>query len=178
MPEIILTTKRLCLEKIGKGHKKDLFKLLSNLKVHQYFPKALDEKESEEFYEKVQQRYNTDGFCFWAVIRKIDETFLGICGLLPQVIDGIKEVEVGYRFSNEFWGQGYGTEAALGCIEYAKERMGQESVISLIRSANIQSIRVAEKNGLILEKEVMFNETPHDLYRIYFNDSRTGGVNK
>ena len=166
MTDNVLITKRLRLEKIGEKHKKDLFRLLSNPEVHKYFPSALDNKEAEGFYEKVQSRYNIEGFCFWAVIRESDETFLGICGLLSQNIDGKKEVEVGYRFSDEFWGQGYGPEAARGCIEYAKEKLNLESVISLIRSANLQSIRVAEKNGLKFEKEVMFHDRPHNLYRI------------
>jgi len=168
MSEIILATKRLRLEKIGEEHKKDLFRLLSNPKVHKYFLKTLDKKESEEFFKMVQLRYNSDGFCFWAVIRTSDETFIGICGLVSQVIDGKNEVEVGYRFSDEFWGQGYGPEAALGCIEYAKERLNLESIISLIRSVNHQSVRVAEKNGMKLEKEVMFHDRPHNLYRISF----------
>ncbi|MBN1905845.1 MAG: hypothetical protein JW927_12185 [Deltaproteobacteria bacterium] len=47
MPEIILTTKRLRLEKIGEEHKKDLFKLLSNPKVHKYFPKILDDRGTD-----------------------------------------------------------------------------------------------------------------------------------
>ncbi len=166
MSEIILTTKRLRLEKIGEEHKKDLLSLLSNPKVHKYFPKTLVGKEAENFYEKIQIRYNTDGYCFWAVIRKNDETFLGICGLLAQIIEGKNEVEVGYRLSDEFWGQGYSPEAALGCIEYAREKLNLSSVISLIRSVNIQSIRVAEKNGLVFEKDVMFNDMPHNLYRV------------
>lgn len=167
MPEIILTTKRLRLEKIGEEQKKDLFKLLSNPKVHKYFPKILDDKEKEEFLEKIQHQYNTIGYCFWAVIRKKDETFLGICGLLSQFIEGKKEVEVGYRLSDEFWGQGYGPEAASGCIDYAKTKLNLSSVISLIRAVNRQSIRVAEKNGLAFEKEVMFHDMPHNLYRLY-----------
>ena len=168
MSEIILATKRLRLEKIGEEHKKDLFRLLSNPKVHKYFLKTLDKKESEEFFKMVQLRYNSDGFCFWAVIRTSDETFIGICGLVSQVIDGKNEVEVGYRLSDEFWGQGYGPEAALGCIEYAKERLNLDSVISLIRPVNHQSVRVAEKNGMKLEKEVMLHDRPHNLYRISF----------
>jgi [ribosomal protein S5]-alanine N-acetyltransferase len=166
MPEMILTTKRLRIEKIGEGHKKDLFRLLSNPKVHKYFPKTLDDKEKEEFYEKVQHQYNTIGYCFWAVIRIKDETFLGICGLLAQVIEEKNEVEVGYRLSDEFWGQGYGPEAALGCIDYAKAKLNLSSIISLIRPVNLQSIRVAEKNGLAFEKEVMFHDLPHNLYRV------------
>ena len=172
MPETIFTTKRLRLEKITEEHKKDLFRLLSNPEVHKYFPKPLNEKEAEEFFEKVQSRYKSEGFCFWAVIRENDEIFLGICGLFSQTIDGQKEVEVGYRFSDEFWGEGYGPEAAWGCIEYAKEKLNLASIISLIRAVNHQSIRVAEKNGLKFEKEVMFHDMPNNLYRIQLNSSR------
>ena len=77
MGHTIFTTKRLRLEKIGLEHKEDLYKLLSNPKVHKYFPKALDKEESEEFFEKVQHRYQTDGHCFWEVIQKSDNAFLG-----------------------------------------------------------------------------------------------------
>lgn len=165
----IFTTNRLRLEKISANHKGDLIKLLSNPIVHKYFPKMLDPKESKAFYEKIQARYKTDGYCFWAVIRKNDNLFLGICGLLSQLIDGQKEVEVGYRLSNEFWGHGYGTEAAKGCIEYGREELKLTSIISLIRPVNLPSIRVAEKNGLTLEKETIFQDTRHLVYRFFLD---------
>lgn len=165
---MIFRTKRLCLEKIGIKHKGNLFKLLSNPEVHKYFPKTLDQNESEAFFEEIQHRYNADGYCFWAVIRKSDNLFLGICGLLSQTIDGQKETEVGYRISNEYWGHGYGTEAAKGCMQYAKEMLKLASIISLIRPENLPSIRVAEKNGLKLEKETMFHNMLHLVYRIVF----------
>jgi len=161
-----LTTKRLCLEKIGLKHREELYKLLSNPKVHKFFPNALDKKESEKFFEKIQQRYQSDGYCFWAVIRKRDKTFIGICGLLSQRIDGKDEIELGYRLSDDFWNQGYATEAAKGCIMYARNKLKTSSIISLIRSINKPSIRVAEKNGLKLEKETMFKELPHLVYRL------------
>ncbi len=166
MSSTVITTNRLRLEKIDANHKGDLYKLLSNPVVHKYFPKILDQNESKAFYEKIQDCYKTDGYCFWAVIRKKDDIFLGICGLLPQLIDGRKEVEVGYRISNEFWGQGYGSEAAKGCIDYGSEILKLSSIISLIRPVNFPSIRVAEKNGLRLEKETMFHDTRHLVYRI------------
>lgn len=166
MSSTIITTNRLRLEKIGANHKSDLYKLLSNPIVHKYFPKILDQNESKSFYEKIQARYKTDGYCFWAVIRIKDNSFLGICGLLSQIIDGRKEVEAGYRISNEFWGQGYGTEAAKGCIDYGSEILKLSSIISLIRPVDLPSIKVAEKNGLKLEKETIFHDTLHLVYRI------------
>ena len=167
MNQTILKTKRLCLEKIGSEHRDDLYKLLSNQKVHKFFPKALNKEESREFFEKIQNRYQSDGFCFWAVIRRTDKAFIGICGLLSQTIDGKNEIEVGYRLSDKFWNQGYGTEAAKGCIMYAKDELKIPSIISLIQSVNKPSIRVAEKNGLKIEKETMFQELPHLVYRLY-----------
>ncbi|MEM9719162.1 MAG: GNAT family N-acetyltransferase [Bacteroidota bacterium] len=163
----ILETRRLILEELQNDRLDDLANLLANEKVHKFFPKTLDREESKEFLEKVQRRQQEDGVSFWAVIRKEDMRFLGICGLLKQLIDGQTEIEVGYRLDDAFWGNGYGTEAAKGCIEYARETMGLRSVISLILPQNKPSIRVAEKNGLKLEKESLFHGQMHGVYRIH-----------
>jgi RimJ/RimL family protein N-acetyltransferase len=167
MGKKILETKRLILEELGEERFEDLADLLSNKNVHRYFPKILNRQESHDFLEKVQKRQIEDGVSFWAVIRKGDLEFLGLCGLLKQVIDEKEEIEVGYRINDKFWGQGYGTEAASGCIQYAKDKLGLTSVISLILSVNQQSIRVAEKNGLELEKESIFHGQIHRVYRTY-----------
>jgi RimJ/RimL family protein N-acetyltransferase len=50
------------------------------------------------------------------------------------------------------WGNGYGTEAAAGCMRYAKDVLHKKSLVSLILAVNRQSIRVAEKNGMIFER--------------------------
>ena len=166
MNNIILKTKRLRLENINRSHLDDLYNLLSNPKVQKYFPKTLNKKETKEFYERIQNRYRSDGHCFWVVIRKNDNQFIGICGILRQEIDGQVETEIGYRLIDKFWGKGYGTEAAEGCVKYAKEKLKKTSVISLIRSVNVSSKRVAEKNGFKLEKETIFDDLPHQVYRL------------
>jgi RimJ/RimL family protein N-acetyltransferase len=168
MQNIVLKTERLYLEVIQRIHFSDLCGLLSNKRVQRYFPKALNKKETEEFYEKIQKRYNSDGYCYWAVIRKTDKKFLGICGVIDQTIDGQMEAEIAFRLLDTFWGSGYGTEAAKGCINYAKEALEKNSVICLIRSINKASIRVAEKNGFKFEKESNFQGYPHRVYRLKF----------
>ncbi len=163
----ILETPRLILEVIEDDRFDELADLLANEKVHRFFPKTLDRKESYEFFEEVRKRQNEDGMSFWAVIQKEDLKFLGICGLFKQNVDNTVEIEVGYRINDIFWGKGYGTEAAKGCLQYAKDKLKLTSVISLILPENSQSIRVAEKNGLKLEKQSMFHEKIHNVYRIY-----------
>lgn len=168
MSRIIFETERLILEKIDENHFGNLCSLLSNENVHRFFPKTLSKAESIEFYEKIHKRYIEDGYCFWAVIRKYDHLFIGICGLLKQVVEDIVETEVAYRISDVYWGNGYGAEAAKGCMDYAKAELGKLSIISLIREVNKPSIGVAEKNGLIYERDVLFNNLIHRVYRKVF----------
>lgn len=168
MQQKIFETKRLIFEKLDDLHFNDLFKLLSNQNVHRFFPKALNKVESLEFLKKVKSKYKEDGFSFWAVIQKKDGIFLGICGLLKQVIEGTEEVEVGYRILDDYWGNGYGTEAAGGCIQYGQDVLRKHSIIACIREINKQSIRVAEKNEMVFEKSVIFHDLPHQLYRKSF----------
>ncbi len=168
MTKTILKTKRLTLEKIEIQHLENLYLLLSNPKVQQYFPKTLTKSETLEFYDTIQKRYHRDGYCYWAVIRNTDYQYLGICGLIRQMINEKSETEVGYRFLDTFWKKGYATEAAKGCISYAREMLALNSVISLIKPINIPSVRVAEKNGFKKEGSVMFQGELHGLYRLIY----------
>lgn len=172
MAKEILQTRRLTLEELTEAHFDDLYQLLSNKNVHRYFPRTLNIDESREFLAKIRKKYIEDGTSFWAVIRKGDRRFIGICGLLKQTIDGKDELEVGYRINDKYWGRGYGTEAAAGCMEYAKEVLKSKSVISLIREVNHPSIRVARKNGLIYEGDTLFMGFRHGIYRKRFGSEQ------
>jgi [ribosomal protein S5]-alanine N-acetyltransferase len=169
MAKRILETKRLTLEELDETRFEPLAQLLANPRVHKYFPKVLSREESLEFLQQVQERQLRDGVSFWAVLRTPDGAFLGICGLLRQVVDNRDELEVGYRISDEYWGNGYGTEAAAGCMQYAFTKLKAPSVISLILPENLPSQRVAEKNGLHVEKEAFVHGNVHRVYRKYGN---------
>ena len=164
----ILETQRIILKIIEEDKFEELANLLANENVHKFFPKVLNRQESLEFFEENCKRQSEDGISFWAVVRKNDFRFLGLCGLLKQIIDEKEEIEVGYRINDQYWGKGYGTEAAKGCIAYANNNLRLSSVISLIIHENKQSIRVAVKNGLKLEKNTIFHGRLHQVYRIKF----------
>ncbi len=74
--------------------------------------------------------------------------------MVVQEVDAKTELEIGYMFLRKFWGNGFATEAASATRDYAFQRLGSKRVISLIDPANTRSIRVAEKVGMRLEKEV------------------------
>lgn len=99
-----------------------------------------------------------DGYSPWAVVRREDERLLGFCGLLPQVVEGLEELEIGYRLARDAWGRGYATEAAVASRDFARDVLLRQRVISLIQPANVASARVAEKVGMTPEREARFKD--------------------
>jgi ribosomal-protein-alanine N-acetyltransferase len=58
------------------------------------------------------------------------------------------DAEIGYSLHPEFWGKGYGTEAALRLIEYLKDERRVRRVFATSRPENTASIRIMQKLGM------------------------------
>ena len=129
-----------------------------------YYPNPYTREDVEEWIEKSLRRYREHGISLWAVILKADGQLAGDCGLMRQEVDGVTETEVGYHLARRFQGQGFATEAARACMDHAFLKLGLGRVISLIRAENLPSRRVAERNGMTVEKEAMFAGLPHLVY--------------
>jgi len=101
----------------------------------------------------------------FAVVLPQNNDVLGYCGFLhhPEVPD---EVEIGYRLDPSYWNRGLITEAARVVRDYAFEGLKLPRVISLIHPENIPSRRVAEKNGMRIEKKITFRGFPTLVFAI------------
>jgi RimJ/RimL family protein N-acetyltransferase len=124
----------------------------------------------EDYYQKW-------GFGLWAVVHKPDRRVIGFCGLTRfDDIDGRPEIEIGYRLARAFWGRGLATEAARAARDYAFGVLVLPRLVSLIDPGNRASLRVAEKNGLRYEKDVIFRASPRKLYVIHHADLAQPGA--
>jgi len=86
-------------------------------------------------------------------IRTADGAELGACGLFPVAgDDGVLtgEIELGHRYSREFWGQGYAGEAAREVMRWAARDLGLTELVSIIQEPNTASRRIAESCGFEL----------------------------
>jgi ribosomal-protein-alanine N-acetyltransferase len=79
----------------------------------------------------------------WATFLKADDTFIGWCGL--KDVDG--EVDLGYRFIRQYWGNGYATEAAKAVLQYGIDNK-IKNIVGRASVENIASVKVLEKIGL------------------------------
>ena len=162
--QVITETSRLKLVEATKADCDLIFKLTGNEKVMKYFPSVLSYDETREMIQKILNQYTEYGYCFWKVLLKPDDQFVGIAGLLHQDIDNVPEAEISYRILPEHWNKGYGTEAAKACKKHAEIELGKNRLISLIHPQNDASIRVASKLGAEKSRSVDFMGEKHDVY--------------
>ena len=111
---------------------------------------------------------------FLAVILKETGGFCGICGLLKQQLAHGAEIEVAYHFLPCCRGLGFATEAAGGVMDYAFGQLRHRRLVSLIRPDNLPSRRVAERNGLRHERDLMFQGVTHGMHVILKHHRGTG----
>jgi len=152
----ILESERLFFRRLVMEDLDALYKLYSNPEIRQYFPEGVlnheETKEELKWFLNGHPKHPELGL--WATIHKPSGKFIGRCGLLPWTIEGQNEVEIAYLLDKEFWGQGLASEGALAIRDYAFKKLGLLRLVCLIDPKNIASQKVAEKIGMILEKQV------------------------
>jgi RimJ/RimL family protein N-acetyltransferase len=65
----------------------------------------------------------------------------------------VTELEVGYHIRAVLQGGGLATEAAAACRDYARDVLGVSRLIAIIDPRNRPSQRVAEKLGMVVERD-------------------------
>jgi RimJ/RimL family protein N-acetyltransferase len=121
----------------------------ADLETMLYFEKALSTEESKAMMERMNHMYEEKNYCYFAVDILETGALLGMIGLGWKTFeaDFTPCVDIGWRIRKKFWNQGYSTEGASKCLEYAK-KLGINEVLSLASSANKASIRIMQKIGM------------------------------
>jgi len=108
-----------------------------------------------------QRKYQeANGFCFWLVERLADGALLGFCGLDPVGLPGVgvaDDVEVGWRFRADAWGQGYAAEAARASLAWAWANTRLPRVVAITVPANVPSWRLMERIGMQRRPDLDFD---------------------
>jgi ribosomal-protein-alanine N-acetyltransferase len=163
---IVLETERLVLRRMVRDDLDRLFELYSDPEIRRYFPEGTltyeETQEEVEWFLNGHPRHPELGL--WATIHKETGEFIGRCGLLPWTIDGQEEVEVAYLLAREYWGQGLATEAAQAIADYAFDKLQLTRLICMIDAENWASRNVAQKIGMVFEKESVDDQGPFLVY--------------
>jgi len=146
-----IETNRLILRQWLPSDYLPFSKLNADLDVMKYYPNTLTESESNSFANKIKTLISKRGWGFWAVVLKDGGCFIGFAGLHKPEVDLPFSpcVEIGWRLSKKYWGNGYATEAAKAALEYAFEVLQLNEVVSFTSVKNIKSKSVMERLNMV-----------------------------
>ena len=166
---IILETSRLYLRKIQKYDDILISEILQDIDVMYAWEHAFSNDEVADWINENRMRYEKDGYGYWAVIHKMSERLIGVCGLLKEQADYENYVGLGYIFNKDYWGRGYALESASACVDYAFHTLKVKELTAQIRPNNLPSRKVAEKLGMEVKKEFIKRYRGKEmLHLIYF----------
>jgi len=161
-----LETERLILRSFRQEDIDAMAQLFANPDFMRFSLGVFTERQKTvDFIEKVMGWDRAGMPSQFAVVLRDESTVLGYCGFHhhPEVPG---EVEIGYRLHPDYWNRGLITEAARAVRDHAFADLKLPRVISLVHPENIASRRVAEKNGMKVEKEITFRGFPTLVYAI------------
>lgn len=130
---------------------------------------GLSREQAAAVLERIMIRTRANLPALFAVIPREHERLIGYCGFILQNVDEVDELEIGYRLQPACWGKGIATEAARAVRDHGFRDLGIRRLISLIHPDNAASQRVAEKNGMVLEKQTTFRGLLTLVYKVERN---------
>lgn len=145
-----LTTPRLRLRRWQSADREPFAAMNADPEVMTYFPAVMDRAASDAFVDRIEERFETQGFGLWALERLTDHAFLGFTGLnpMPAGTPGAGGMEVGWRLARAAWGHGYATEAATAALRVAFGPVGLTRIWSITAVGNVRSQAVMRRIGL------------------------------
>jgi len=159
-----LETARLVLRLLTPEDVDDLAAVLGDAETMRWYPAPYTREQVREGIERQMGSYPS-GSGLLGMVEKQTGRLIGDCGVVWQDVEGRMEPEIGYHVHRGWWNRGLATEAARAAMDYAFGELGVDHVISMIRPENVPSRRVAEKNGLTMDRMVFWRDYDHCVYQ-------------
>ncbi len=172
-----LATHRLLLRGWRESDREPFAQLNADPVVMEHFPATLSRSESDAMVDRIQQKFEAQGFGLWALERCSSREFLGFVGLNRPHFKAhfTPAIEIGWRLAHPFWGQGYACEAAREILRFSFETLALDEVVSFTATCNRRSMALMQRLGMTHDPADDFNHpalTPghrlerHVLYRL------------
>jgi ribosomal-protein-alanine N-acetyltransferase len=151
----VLQTDRLILRRLSLEDAEFIFRIVNDPSWLRFIgDKNVRDLEGARRYlrEGPLDMYEQFGFGLYCVEERATGIAAGMCGLIKR--DTLPDADVGYAFLPEFRGKGYALEAVSAVLDHGHRVFGLERILAIVSPDNASSIRVLEKAGMKLEKQL------------------------
>jgi RimJ/RimL family protein N-acetyltransferase len=145
-----ITTDRLLMRRWRAADREPFAALNADPETMRYFPAVLDRAASDAIADRIEERFEEQGYGLWALEVTATGQFIGFTGLnpMPPGVPGAGGTEVGWRLARSAWHQGYATEAGRAALGVAFEGLGLAEIWSMTAVLNEPSLAVMRRLGL------------------------------
>jgi RimJ/RimL family protein N-acetyltransferase len=151
MSETVIETARLRLRTWDEAEFRRFHEVTNTPPVMRWLGGVMGEEQIAALYRRLTKCQADYGHCFWLAERKADGELLGFCGIKRVDAEGTDltgQHEIGWRFREDSWGQGYAKEAAAASLDYAFSQLGAPHVVAFTVSGNKASWGLMERLGM------------------------------
>jgi RimJ/RimL family protein N-acetyltransferase len=165
MGEFRVETERLILRDWRGEDWPEFFRVTNTPAVMRWLGGVLDAGGQAAQRARVESCAAQHGHCFWAVERKENGALLGFCGLKradapASTVTGA--MEVGWRFREDAWGQGYAKEASIASLDAAFDRFGADEVVALTVIDNASSWGLMKRLGMERREDLDYDDVRYE----------------
>ena len=172
-----LRTNRLLLRGWTQEDRVALAALNADPRVMEFLGTTMSRDQSDAMADRIESKFEQQGFGFWAVEVPDAARFIGFVGLNVPDFEApfMPAVEIGWRLGADFWGCGYASEAARAALTFGFDVIGLDEIVAFTTESNIRSRSVMERIGMTHDLRDDFDHPsvpvdsplrPHVLYRI------------
>lgn len=160
------TTERLVLTRMRQRDFAELHAMHCDARIMATLGGVRTPEHTQRILDELAGHWDAHGFGYWMAHDRLTGAFAGRGGLRRVTIDGQPEVEIGYGFMPDYWGQGLATELARYCVQIAFDELHLPTLVCFTLPTNLKSRRVMEKVGFRCVKDIVWAELPHVLHRL------------
>lgn len=167
---IVLETERLTLRHLCEDDAEFILALLNEPSFLKFIgDKGVRTLEDARIYilKGPVDMYARLGFGLYLTELKDGNVPIGMCGLIKR--DTLEDVDIGFAFLPEFWGQGYAHEAAAAVMTYGKDLLGLKRIVAITSPDNQASGRLLKKVGLRFDRMIRLTKDGEEV-RLFMSE--------
>jgi RimJ/RimL family protein N-acetyltransferase len=144
-----LVSKRLTLRP-WRADERDVFAALNAEPQMARYLSPFSREKSDAMLERIVAHFAQHGWGYWAIEQRQGGAPIGSCGIMHVSFEVFftPAVEVSWRLSSKFQGQGLAREAAQAVLDFAFRSIRLDRIVAFTASGNAPSWGLMERLGM------------------------------